>query len=450
MRSPLLAAAISVGLLGVPAPSVAVAPAPVPYGSIWTVDTVANALTRYAPDASGEATPAAKIAGADSGLHAPSAIAVDREGRIFATNAGNDSITEFAATADGDQAPIRTIAGPHTGLDGPTSIAIEEARDGHGALPGNRHYEYLYVTNADSNTVEAFDASDSGDVLPAFSVEGDRTGLDHPTALTLSAFDEPVVLNRPAKRPATVTAYESFGNHKPFSTIKPKPPYRFHDPTAVVASGFETTWVADAERDSITRFLTLPLPRSFSAGPLQRIHGGATGLDQPLGLTRTASGDLVVVNGGDHSLRIFSPDQHGDVEPIRTLEVSDGTVAASVFGVPPSAPTDLRIHLRGHRAAMRWAPPTRTGGGLEGYFAEVRNRSWFGGRGPVAHASVFTADTTTTRKHVVSQRLEPGKTYVAIVEAVNAFGYSASAPPVTFRVPKAHPARARTTSSGNG
>ncbi len=51
-------------------------------------------------------------------------MAVDNNGLIYVTAASSDAILVFAANANGNVAPLRTIAGANTGLVNPRAMAI--------------------------------------------------------------------------------------------------------------------------------------------------------------------------------------------------------------------------------------------------------------------------------------------------------------------------------------
>src|SRR5439155_7390472 len=82
-----------------------------------------SSITVYAAGASGNVTPAATIAGGNTGLGSPAGIALDGAGNIYVANSGG-SITVYAAGANGNATPTATIAGGNTGLNSPTLIAV--------------------------------------------------------------------------------------------------------------------------------------------------------------------------------------------------------------------------------------------------------------------------------------------------------------------------------------
>jgi hypothetical protein len=88
-------------------------------GNIYAANAGNNqSITVYAKDADKDATPIRKIAGSLTGLEHPSGLAVDAAGDIFVINNINSSITVYAPGANGNVAPIRTIVGPHTQMSG--------------------------------------------------------------------------------------------------------------------------------------------------------------------------------------------------------------------------------------------------------------------------------------------------------------------------------------------
>src|SRR5881396_2407078 len=136
-----------------------------------------NSITVYAAGASGNATPAATIAGGNTGLDFPTGIALDGTGNIYVGNSGGNitvdgSITVYAAGASGNATPTATIAGGNTGLSIPQGIALDGA--------GN-----IYVANIVSNSITIYAAGANGNATPAASIAGGNTGLSFPVGIAL-------------------------------------------------------------------------------------------------------------------------------------------------------------------------------------------------------------------------------------------------------------------------
>ena len=86
------------------------------------------------------------ISGRDTGLSAPSDVALDSNNNLYVTNASGGfnggRITVYAAGASGDTTPL-TIEGSKTRLDGPAGIAVD---------PLGR----IYVTNRYSKSITIY------------------------------------------------------------------------------------------------------------------------------------------------------------------------------------------------------------------------------------------------------------------------------------------------------
>lgn len=392
------------------------------YGTIWTVDTAANSLVAYPPNASGTTAATATISGADTGLSAPSAVAVSAAGNVFAANTGNDSITEYAAGASGDAAPIATISGARTGLDGPSSLVLASGE--------------LWVTDPAANLVEAFTAGTRGDELPAETIAGPKTKLDHPIAVTVSNdVDEVSVLNAPTTGAASIASYptETPGNVAPIAAITSGAGHVLDKPTALFSSGFGTVWVANSGSNSLAEYFLIP--GAGISQSIQRISGADTKLDQPDSIAVDALGQFVVSNAGDHTVRTFAPSAHGDATPLRTLAgVGSDTgspAAATVYGVAPGQPTGLKVTIHGTKAHLSWTAPSVTGGGVVGYV--VLKASGALGQS-LSEIGFFSGNLggvyVDTHKTSITQNIKPGHEYYFALAAVNAFGTSEFSTPV--------------------
>jgi sugar lactone lactonase YvrE len=82
-----------------------------------------NAVEVFAADAEGQASPIRTIAGSRAKLNDSNALAVDRDGNVYVTNAGGE-IQVFRAGANGNVAPAQTISGSSTGLTNPIAITL--------------------------------------------------------------------------------------------------------------------------------------------------------------------------------------------------------------------------------------------------------------------------------------------------------------------------------------
>jgi sugar lactone lactonase YvrE len=113
--------------------------------------------------------PSIVIAGAATGLFAPTGITLDANNVIYVTDPdnGSPSVRIFAAGANGNVAPTRVIAGALTQLSNPLDVKVDAA--------GN-----VYVTDSGANKLLIFGPTASGNVAPIAAITlpiGSVTGL---------------------------------------------------------------------------------------------------------------------------------------------------------------------------------------------------------------------------------------------------------------------------------
>jgi hypothetical protein len=432
---------------------------PVDYGATWTVDTGANSLAEFAPHASGAATPIATIHGAATGLSAPVAVVVSSTGVLYVANSGNNSITQYPNGATGNTPPSATIKGSATGLNAPSSISLAGGE--------------LWVTNPSTNVVEAFTAGSSGNELPAETIAGTKTRLNHPVGVavdpSLSASDEDsddlgpapqiYVINAPTAATGNITAYstDKLGDVAPDVTIPSATKHPLHSPTAILLEGSDDIWVADGATDTLSELLVFPPeagdpPGLTSSKPITTIAGSSTGIDTPSGLGFNALGDLVEANAGDHSVRVFGANAHGNAHPISTLtglgSTAGSPAAAAVLGTHPGAPTNFKVVV--HRtpktasATLTWKAPAVTGGGIIGYGVLALDiTSLIKALGAIGLGAARTDAEHQMARHQAAHAAHPslqgtkftkklklGHSYIFDVVAVNAFGASGLSHPV--------------------
>jgi len=108
--------------------------------------------------------PATAIVGDNTGLSSPSGVALGASGRIYVTNQGdlfgeNASVEIFSSGASGDVTPLARIAGANTALVAPAGIALDAA--------GN-----IYVPNANASPADitVYAAAADGDVAPTSTI----------------------------------------------------------------------------------------------------------------------------------------------------------------------------------------------------------------------------------------------------------------------------------------
>lgn len=196
-----------------------------------------NTVTAYTVGATGNAAPAATIAGSSSGLNGPTGIVRDNAGRLYVGNyysiGGNpQSIMVYATSATGNATPVDTI----TGLNLPQGMAIAAGR--------------LYVPNQMGSTISIFTVGPTGAVAFTGTISGSNTGLAVPLDVAVDAGGRLYVAN---VNNNTVTEYAAgaTGNVAPTATIAGSAT-GLNVPTGIALDAAARIYVTNGGNNSIT------------------------------------------------------------------------------------------------------------------------------------------------------------------------------------------------------
>jgi len=250
-----------------------------------SVNGNADTITVYAAGSNGDVTPTAIINGPNTGLQLPSALALDSQNNIYASNyasqsGGTDSIVVFSAGANGNTSPARTLSGAATGLNAPAGVAVDSSG-------------YLYATSygiSDSAvSVLVYAPGASGNAAPLTSIDGDCATLNSPGALTIA-------------------------NNKLYVTNP-----------ANSASGDE----------SVAVYSNIPLVPSgpLCIPPTSLVYGPNTQLNQPFGIAADSSGNMFVTNSGSDSITVFPSTATTNTPPSAIIASSNGLLNPSAVAV---------------------------------------------------------------------------------------------------------------------
>jgi 6-phosphogluconolactonase (cycloisomerase 2 family) len=150
-------------------------------------------------------------------------IAIDAKKRLlFVNNWGNisdykktgtgrfeaPSIAVFAIDADGDTAPLRVIQGPKTQLDWPAAMSLDPDTGD------------LYVANDMGQSIIVFHGTDGGDVAPSRVIKGAKTHLSYPTGVFVDTKNKEVWASNLGSASATVYPLMANGDVAPLRTIR--------------------------------------------------------------------------------------------------------------------------------------------------------------------------------------------------------------------------------------
>ena len=264
----------------------------------------------YPVGSDGDATPAADIAGSNTGLGRVEGIAVSSSGEIYVSNADKHTVVGFASGSTGNVAPNIVIAGSETGLSYPNPLAFDRF--------GN-----LYVDNCGScsgsgqDAIEVFAPGSSGNVAPLRTISGSMTGLGQIDGLAVGQSGEIYVANA-RESDVLVFGAREHGNVAPIRTIGGGRS-RIYIPDSVAYYGLNL-YVAAAYSGYVERFRRGddggPRPRAIlntqfpSAGPSGEILTGVV----------TAPDGTIYVSGLSPRIAQWAGDASGNDAPLTTIE----------------------------------------------------------------------------------------------------------------------------------
>jgi len=121
------------------------------------------------------------------------------------------SITVYPRTARGDIAPSRTIQGPKTQLNWPTALTV------------NPETGELFVANDPEDSILVFAADANGDVAPTRILKGPKTQLKNPTGVFFDVKNQELWVANFGSHSATVFRLNASGDTPPLRVIRSGP-----------------------------------------------------------------------------------------------------------------------------------------------------------------------------------------------------------------------------------
>jgi DNA-binding beta-propeller fold protein YncE len=121
------------------------------------------------------------------------------------------SITVYAGEATGDVAPVRRIQGAKTGLNWPMAISVDTA-----------HNE-VAVANSGDSSIRVFSRTAQGDVAPVRVIKGARTGIRGPMGVTIDTKNDELWVANYGEHTALVFARGATGDIAPKRIVRNAP-----------------------------------------------------------------------------------------------------------------------------------------------------------------------------------------------------------------------------------
>ncbi len=180
----------------------------------------------YRKGASGDEKPLRVLAGESTRLSDAHGIAIDVQNRLMIVNNWGNisdyrspgtgrfesaSITVYPLEANGDTPPVRVIQGSRTQLNWPGAMSLDpETGD-------------VYVANDMGHSILVFGRTAQGNVEPTRVIKGNRTGISYPTGVFVDMKNREVWASNLGNSSATVYPLTANGNVAPLRTIRSAP-----------------------------------------------------------------------------------------------------------------------------------------------------------------------------------------------------------------------------------
>src|SRR5581483_8041794 len=216
---------------------------------------------------------------------AASAVQAPAYGALAVTDYNSNVVEVFARSASGNAAPITSISGASTGLDRPTGIGF----GGDGSL---------YVANYHNNRIIEFAPGANGDVAPARTITGAATGITSTSGLALTPDGKAVWLSDQRRSGTAVElefATNANGDVAPVAKIRG------------ARTSLKNVYGIAAEHDGTVTIDNNSMPYAVlsfgrhargNSAPTRRISGPKTRLDVPTLIGLDAKGNIWVPNHG--------------------------------------------------------------------------------------------------------------------------------------------------------
>jgi len=275
---------------------------------IYTVDNdIGDRMMVFPYDADGNAKPIRVL----SVPHQAWGVSINPVRKEIAVSVeGPREIAVYAQNASGTDRPLRMIRGPHTGLGDPHGVVFDSVnneivvanhgnQNGRQTAPGSvssgRRAGAAETPTVgghfDPPSITVYPGEATGDVAPARRIQGAKTGLNWPMAVSVDTS---------------------------------------HDEIAVANSG-----------DSSVRIFRRTA--SGDVAPVRVLAGARTGIHGPMGVTiDTRNDELWVANYGDHTALVFDRTAAGDVAPKRILRNAPAGSPTVGFGNPGAIAYDSK------------------------------------------------------------------------------------------------------------
>jgi sugar lactone lactonase YvrE len=279
--------------------------------TLYVADRNSAAILGYPSTANGNTAPTVTIAGSNTLITNPVALAVDKSGTIYAANDSDHQIEIFPAGSNGNVAP-QVLGGSNVPLTAVEGVAV----DAKGKI---------YVSDYRGNQVLVFAAGSTGNTAPIRTISGPNTGLTEPIGMDFDSHGNLYVANFNSSGVAIVEfSPTANGDAAPIGTL------------GIAGGGGESTLyeafnVKIGKKNEIivgnqaTNAVDIFEKAAGNVAPSVVIAGSATGITGLATVGIDAKHYIYVTNivfsgsGSTSEVLVFSPSAKNNVAPVRTL-----------------------------------------------------------------------------------------------------------------------------------
>jgi len=289
------------------------------------------------------------------------------------------SVIRYRAwTTDTVRQPDRVIAGPRTGLCESSAIARGPRGEiyvlNHMPMTSTRVPGQTPLASVWSSWVTVYDSSASGDAAPLRTLRIHTIGLSHPTNIAVDRDGELYVTSEVnwyqdtgsatemrTDRGGAIRVYRrgAQGEEQPVRIIQGRQT-GLAGPAAIAFGREGQMYVSQSAGDSSGLVATFRRGAAGTDSPSARLSGPRTGLRRPTSVAFGPGDTLYVLNPAPAGLQchgrhgtpqpstvtVYAPDAKGNVEPVRTLAVTQGGFnGRPIFS--PVADFDLAVDASG-------------------------------------------------------------------------------------------------------
>jgi hypothetical protein len=260
----------------------------------------------------------------------------------------NPRITVYPKQASGNVRPIEEIIGSNTGLSYPIAVAVDKSGDIYvvnytGEVSGSGHL----------GSITVYAPGATGNVSPTATIAGSRTALSGPQGIAIDPVNgEIYVSNEPTGSDPAIGSSEegSISIYARGSNGNVAPLARIHGSATELGDPFGLTFddagnlyvasvVSGSESDSVAVFAA---GSNGNVAPTRIIQGNLTELSEPTQVALDSSLNMYVVNHAGKGVTVYAAGANGNVAPVRMI-TGDRTELSYPFGVAVAGDGDVYV-----------------------------------------------------------------------------------------------------------